>query len=181
MRNGVVAPMYVAFGPSANPSFPPLSTTLLEALDATVLHGIITHYAPIAALCCFIHTTLIFRALSAPAPPTTPPAFEDVTEILTGTLQQWKQQTTNPSVQSVMLCVWRVFVHHSCWYASTSSCLPPLTVICVYACGSMQWISKVGEANIIQARDRLLNELKGFESFNPYLQGMLRLAHMIIC
>ncbi len=47
MRNGVIAAIFS--GPDEE----------VAALDATIIHGIITHYGPIMVLCCVVHTILI--------------------------------------------------------------------------------------------------------------------------
>jgi hypothetical protein len=49
MRNGVVAAIYADEGQEAE----------LRLIDCTVLHGIITHYAPLPVITCVVHSLLI--------------------------------------------------------------------------------------------------------------------------
>jgi hypothetical protein len=49
MRNGVVAAIYADEGEAAE----------ARLIDYTVLHGIITHYAPLPVITCVVHSLLI--------------------------------------------------------------------------------------------------------------------------
>ncbi|KAH3767752.1 ADP-ribosylglycohydrolase [Pelomyxa schiedti] len=59
-----------------------------EIVEASVLHGIITHYGVEAVLCCVIHSVLIHRALNSRQ--TRPPTLDDIRAILAGPWTEWK-------------------------------------------------------------------------------------------
>jgi len=83
MRNGVIAAL-----------FPKLDQEI-EALDATVLQSIITHYSPIPVLTCVIQTLLIRNALLNENEIKRPPTFEDIKNLLEVSWKNWKEKTEN--------------------------------------------------------------------------------------
>lgn len=88
MRNGVVAAIYADEGEAAE----------ARLIDYTVLHGIITHYAPLPVITCVVHSLLIRGALlkGARGETLTPPTIEDLEELLAGPWAKWKRSTADP-------------------------------------------------------------------------------------
>jgi len=70
----------------------------IEALDATILHGIITHYGPLMVICCVIHTFLIRRALLTNWD--CAPTIDDIKNLLAGPWIDYQSKTQNPFVQA---------------------------------------------------------------------------------
>jgi len=83
MRNGVVAALF------------PLPHQEIEALDATVLQGIITHWAPLPVLTCVVQTLLIRHALNTNDDSRKAPTLSDIKELLAGPWANWQKTTTN--------------------------------------------------------------------------------------
>src|SRR5256885_2333580 len=84
MRNGVIPALF------------PSQEQEIEALDATVLQGIITHWSPICVLTCVVQTLLIRKGLlTKDKTLLKPPTLEDIKELLSGPWNDWKQKTKN--------------------------------------------------------------------------------------
>jgi ADP-ribosylglycohydrolase len=85
MRNGVVAGM---------------AESLHEAWQMTLLHGMITHYAPLCQLCCAAQTWMLWQLLHASPPPSEwVPAFRSE-------FMQWLND-----VKDLEILAWRKEVH----------------------------------------------------------------------
>jgi hypothetical protein len=56
----------------------------MEAIEATVLQGLITHYNPTSTIICVLQTLLIRKGLFGTKPPTTPPTIGDIIAMLKG-------------------------------------------------------------------------------------------------
>jgi len=72
----------------------------IEALDATVLHAIITHFSPTSTVTCVLQTLLVREALiaaNAGKPITAPPTIDDIQRLLHGPWQEWKTKTQDPN------------------------------------------------------------------------------------
>jgi len=88
MRNGVIPALY------------PLPEQEIEALDATIVHGIITHYSPICVLTCVVQTLLVRHALQAKdLSNLKAPTIDDVKELLDGPWTEYQQKTQNPDAK----------------------------------------------------------------------------------
>jgi len=101
-----------------------------EAIEATVLQGIITHYNPTSVVVCILQTLLIRKGLASPIPPSSHLAIKDIKEAIKGPWARWKASTVNRDCKT--------------------------------------WIADIGETEILKAEDTILQELKGFEKFDPY-------------
>jgi hypothetical protein len=86
MRNGVIGALF----PNADQE--------TEAITATVLHGIITHYAPLPVVCCVVHTLLIREALQGNR---VPPTLNSIEELLQTKWKSYLKNTSDPAVLSV--------------------------------------------------------------------------------
>eukprot|EP00026_Physarum_polycephalum_P009659 Phypoly_transcript_09790.p1 GENE.Phypoly_transcript_09790~~Phypoly_transcript_09790.p1 ORF type:complete len:381 (+),score=60.03 Phypoly_transcript_09790:154-1296(+) len=83
MRNGVI-PAWFSGDDQEN-----------EAIEATVLHGLITHYNPTSVVICILQTLLIRKGLSSAIPPSSHATMKDIKEIIKGTWAKWKTNTDN--------------------------------------------------------------------------------------
>lgn len=98
MRNGVIAALF------------PGKDQEMEALDATVLHGIITHYAPLSVVCCVVHTLLIREALVNPQA-SKPPTLVDITNLLKNRWNSYLEKTTNTHVKEVCAILHDIYLY----------------------------------------------------------------------
>ena len=86
------------------------------ALDATIMHGIVTHWNPVPVICCVLHTLLIREGLWHNTKQSTdnnsnttkgihnisiPPTIDDLKKLLDGPWKTFWQNATNPAVQLV--------------------------------------------------------------------------------
>ena len=76
MRNGVIGALF---------SKPEQE---LEAIENSVLHGIITHFSALPVLTCVIHTLLIRKGINGA---TSAPTIQDIKNLLDGPWKKWKQ------------------------------------------------------------------------------------------
>eukprot|EP01119_Soliformovum_irregulare_P025612 TRINITY_DN9536_c0_g1_i1.p1 TRINITY_DN9536_c0_g1~~TRINITY_DN9536_c0_g1_i1.p1 ORF type:complete len:361 (-),score=89.17 TRINITY_DN9536_c0_g1_i1:56-1138(-) len=86
MRNGVIAALF------------PKPDQETEAIDATILQGAITHYAPLPVLCCVIHTILIRCGINKQM--TGPASIQDIQKIINGPWRSHLDKTQDPDVIS---------------------------------------------------------------------------------
>jgi ADP-ribosylglycohydrolase len=67
----------------------------MAAIQATVLHTIITHYHPRCVLATVLHSLLIQHSVFSEDTPTTAPTFEDIQALYEGPWRQFKEQVTD--------------------------------------------------------------------------------------
>jgi len=90
MRNGVVAALF------------PHENQEIECLDATIMHGIITHFGPLPVLSCVLHTLVIRHALlrhENRAKISSAPKWEDIEAWMTHSWTNYKKTTSNSVVK----------------------------------------------------------------------------------
>lgn len=75
----------------------------IEALDATVVQGLITHYGPLPVLTCVVQTLLIRKALLSKSKITSAPSLQDIRDLLKGPWKEWQKNTKNPFAREVTL------------------------------------------------------------------------------
>jgi len=119
------------------------------ALDATIMHGIVTHWNPVTVICCILHTLLIREGLwyntnnqqNTDINNTTrgihnisiPPTMDDLKKLLDGPWKTYWKNASNPAVQ--------------------------------------MWLRSIeGEKGIEEAQKVILDELNGFVDFDFFHQ-----------
>ncbi|KAG2383439.1 hypothetical protein C9374_004110 [Naegleria lovaniensis] len=133
MRNGVI---------------PLLTSDMMQALEWTILHSIITHYSFEAVLPCIIHTILIHKALQAHNNnlPLEYPTSKTISELLKGHTGEWFEFKSKYLYQKV----------------ETGSVTKYHSVL-------TEWVRvNGGKIALEMAETKLVNELQDFETFEPY-------------
>eukprot|EP01089_Gocevia_fonbrunei_P008642 TRINITY_DN2035_c0_g1_i1.p1 TRINITY_DN2035_c0_g1~~TRINITY_DN2035_c0_g1_i1.p1 ORF type:complete len:385 (-),score=67.90 TRINITY_DN2035_c0_g1_i1:33-1187(-) len=137
MRNGMIPGIY------SNPTLYSLET----ALNATIAHGIITHYGPEPVLTCILHTLLIRKVLISRHFPNHNEATKDF-HLRAPTTSDLTDLLINPKG------IWQT-------YKSTTSYEP-----------AKEWLKKIGNTELLQIEKKLIDDLKSYEEerYDPYNQ-----------
>eukprot|EP01089_Gocevia_fonbrunei_P008644 TRINITY_DN2035_c0_g1_i3.p1 TRINITY_DN2035_c0_g1~~TRINITY_DN2035_c0_g1_i3.p1 ORF type:complete len:417 (-),score=78.11 TRINITY_DN2035_c0_g1_i3:33-1178(-) len=137
MRNGVIPALF------SNPNLFSIETVL----NATIAHGIITHYGPEPVLTCILHTLLIRKVLISRHFPNHNEATKDF-HLRAPTTSDLTDLLINPKG------IWQT-------YKSTTSYEP-----------AKEWLKKIGNTELLQIEKKLIDDLKSYEEerYDPYNQ-----------
>ncbi len=93
MRNGAVPALFTE------------DSQEIEAFDASVSQGILTHYSPLCVLCCFLHTCLIRKGIQYKwrNDEIKSWTFDTVFQIFDKSFESWKNSTKNEDCLQVCL------------------------------------------------------------------------------
>ncbi|KAF0972114.1 hypothetical protein FDP41_009810 [Naegleria fowleri] len=128
-----------------------LTSDMMQALEWTILHSIVTHFSFEAVLPCIVHTILIDKALQAhnSKSPLEYPTSKTISELLKG--------------------------HTGEWFEFKSKYLFPQKVdhiesfVTKYHQVFTEWIrANGGKIALEMAETKLVNQLQDFETFEPY-------------